>query len=116
MQEEAIFLGIQSTTGVLINHPRIRAQAVSRVRKGGNSAHWRTTLPGSQARGAPQRPGRKELAKRGSLHKVPACLLSPQQDPPARPVEHSRGPVPLLGGKIKDVPKRLKVPGHAVWK
>lgn len=36
--------------------------------------------------------------------------------PPERPAEHSRCPDPLLGEKMKDVPKRLKVPGPVVWK
>ena len=47
------------------------------------------------------------------------CLpasFPPQQDPQAGLMERSRCPVPLLGGKMKDVPKRLRVPGPAVWK
>ena len=92
------------------------AQVLSRGEEGGKLVHWWTTLSRKPRQGHTASLGRKGPAKRGFLHKAPTCLLSQQKDPPMRPVEHSRCPVPFVEGKIKDVPKRLKVPGAAAWK
>lgn len=97
--------GLQSTTAVMINSTPGEAPTAPAARRGKGAS-----CPLEAKLGAH---GRVQEGK--GMHRE-GCLLSPWQDPSARPVEHSKCPVPLLGGKIKDVPKRLKVPEPAVWK
>ena len=96
--------------------PLWRMHSISHEQRGGGQGP-RTRVGRPGPRGAHTTKSRKErTAKKESLQKAPACLLSQWQGPPTGPVGHSRCPVPLVGGKIKDVPKRLKVPGAAAWK
>lgn len=73
-------------------------------------------LPRSQARAHLRVQEGKSMQREDLCTKHLTASFPYSKIPPERPVEHSRCPDPLLGEKIKDVPKRLKVPGPVVWK